>query len=73
MLATGNGYHITVLLLCYLSKIINFNSNELIFDLLILEAVFAYWNVIALRNEFIFIDIDAYLYFPAIILQGSYR
>ena len=42
MLATGNGYDITILLPGYLSKIIEFNGNKLIFNLLILSSILAY-------------------------------
>jgi hypothetical protein len=67
MLATGNGYHITVLLLGYLSKIIKFNGNKLIFDLLVLSSRFAYRDIITLRNKFVFINIDTYLFLNPII------
>src|SRR5215470_18407359 len=48
MLATGNGYDITVVLPGYLSKIIEFNGNQLVFNLLILSSIFAYRDVITL-------------------------
>src|SRR2546429_6889056 len=59
MLATGNGYHITIVLMGYLSKIINGNGNKLLFNLLILSSILAYRDVIALGNKCIFIDVDA--------------
>ena len=67
MLATGNGYDITILLPGYLSKIIEFNGNKLIFNLFILSSILAYRDVITLRNKFIFIDIDTYLFLNSII------
>src|SRR5262245_24957778 len=67
MLAAGNSYHITVLLPGYLSKIIKFNGNKLIFDLLVLSSILAYRNIIAFRNKLIFVDIDAYLFLNSLI------
>ena len=51
MLATSNGYYITILLPGYLSKIIEFNGDKLIFNLLILSSVLAYRDIITLRNK----------------------
>src|SRR5262245_10294536 len=67
MLTAGNGYHITILLLGYLSKIVKFDSNKLLFNLLILSSILAYWNVITLRNKLVFIDINSYLFLNSII------
>jgi len=76
MLATSNGYDITILLPGYLSKIIEFNGNKLIFNCLVLRPILAYRDVITLRNKFIFIDINTYLFLNSIIsfiFQISYR
>src|SRR5262245_10965626 len=64
---TSDGDHITVLLLCHLSKIIDFNCNDLFFDLLILNTIFTYWDIITLRNELIFVNIDTYLFLNPVI------
>jgi len=45
MFTTGNCYHITIFLLCYLSKIINFNCNEFIFNLLVLISIFSGFTI----------------------------
>src|SRR5262245_66032711 len=68
MLATGNGYHITILLPGYLPKIIEFNGNKLLFNLLILSSILTYWDVIALRNKCVFIDIDIFFFFNSFIV-----
>ncbi len=67
MFTTGNSYHITILLLCYLSKIVDFYCNEFIFNFLILISIFTYWNIITLRDKFVFIYIDSYLFLNSII------
>src|SRR5215470_5287008 len=66
MFATSNCYDIAIFLLRYLSKIINLDCNEFIFNFLALISVFTYWNVVTFSNIFFFVYIDSYLFLNSI-------